>query len=193
MAEHFKSSVKEAKYKLHRAIKKYGLNNFIIEPVEVCETKESLNEKEKYYINYLNSNNDEIGYNIAPGGQGGDIKTIEQKTKLSEQMKSNNPIFKIKSNPESFAIWKTNVSIATKNGQKVSELFKQQQIDNQKRMKENNPNKMYDLNVRKKLSETQKKRYFENPNLRQIRQKKPYVWKEYILRAVRRMAKRTKR
>lgn len=169
MLEHYKASTKETKYKLHRAIRKYGLDNFVIESVDVCETKELTNEREKYYISYLNSNNDEIGYNMAPGGQGGDIKSIEQKINLSEQMKSDNPMFKIKSNIEAFTIWKKHVSIATKNGQELSELFKQQQIDNQKRMKENNPNKMHDLNVRKKVSETQKKRYSENPDLRQFR------------------------
>ena len=54
----------------HKAILKYGRDNFIWEIVEDnIETYEELNEKEKYWIAYFNSNNNNIGYNMTPGGE----------------------------------------------------------------------------------------------------------------------------
>lgn len=52
------------------AIKKYGKDNFIKEVIEYCETKEMLDEKEKYWIGYYNSTDKGIGYNITKGGEG---------------------------------------------------------------------------------------------------------------------------
>jgi group I intron endonuclease len=57
---------------IKNAIKKYGKNNFIKEILCYCKTLEELNTKEKEYItdeviNDINS------YNLAKGGQGGDL------------------------------------------------------------------------------------------------------------------------
>jgi group I intron endonuclease len=62
---------------IKRSIKKFGKENFIREILEYCETDDIkiLNEKEKYWIKKLNSTNLEIGYNIANGGDGGDLLT----------------------------------------------------------------------------------------------------------------------
>lgn len=60
-------------FMLARAIKKYGRNNFNVELLEFCESKLELNEREVFYIAYYNSTNSDIGYNIATGGQGGDL------------------------------------------------------------------------------------------------------------------------
>ena len=51
------------------AIRKYGKDNFFREVIETCDNK-SLNEREKYWIKYYNSNNRENGYNITIGGDG---------------------------------------------------------------------------------------------------------------------------
>lgn len=58
---------------LHKAINKYGEDNFIIEVLDIAESLSELNEKEKYWIFTLNSCDKFIGYNIAKGGDGGDI------------------------------------------------------------------------------------------------------------------------
>jgi group I intron endonuclease len=55
---------------LKKAIKKYGKENFIKEILETCENEEQLNEREKFWINKLNSNI--FGYNLTDGGTGGD-------------------------------------------------------------------------------------------------------------------------
>lgn len=60
------------KYPLYLAFKKYGLENFSFEVLEIC-SKEKLDEREKYYIDYYNSyidNENSMGYNLTRGGNG---------------------------------------------------------------------------------------------------------------------------
>ncbi|BCT30355.1 GIY-YIG nuclease family protein [Bacillus velezensis] len=54
-------------YKIHRAIKKYGIENFEITVLEEC-TKEMLDEREIYWISHFDSYNN--GYNMTGGGNG---------------------------------------------------------------------------------------------------------------------------
>ena len=52
---------------IHRALRKYGLENFSFEIIEECPNDTTiLNEREIFWINYYNSYND--GYNETPGG-----------------------------------------------------------------------------------------------------------------------------
>ena len=55
---------------LKRAIDKYGIDNFVKEILEQCNSKKELNEKEIFWINALKPD-----YNIAKGGSGGDTYT----------------------------------------------------------------------------------------------------------------------
>ena len=57
---------------IKRAQKKYGINNFTKEILEICEDAETLIEREKYWIKKFNSQDLTIGYNITSGGDGGD-------------------------------------------------------------------------------------------------------------------------
>lgn len=70
----------------HKAIRKYGKDNFKIEKLEECENKDIL-MKEKYWINYYNSCN--TGYNSFVGGELGKpkISKIEEE-KVLELWKS---------------------------------------------------------------------------------------------------------
>jgi group I intron endonuclease len=70
---------------LNRAIKKYGIENFKKEILEQCETEEQLCEREKYWIKETKAQ--EIGYNIADGGHGGNTYTEETKKRISELFK----------------------------------------------------------------------------------------------------------
>lgn len=166
--EHISESKNNPKYKIHRAINKYGEKNFIIDIIMQCDNQNEANISEIKYIEKFKTQNNEYGYNIASGGQGGDIKSVSQKYILSEKMKVENPMFSIKCSSYQFNLWKEKVSDGTKLGQKLSDKFKQQQKDNIVRLKENNPNKMYDINVRQKLSSSQKIRYQNNPELKRF-------------------------
>lgn len=70
-----KSKVFDEKYigsgtYLHRAIEKYGKENFIVKIIEECESKENLNEREIYWIKFYNAAKSTKYYNIAEGGFG---------------------------------------------------------------------------------------------------------------------------
>ena len=50
---------------LTKSIKKYGKENFSKEIIEECETKEQLNEREKYWISYYNAVDSDDFYTAA--------------------------------------------------------------------------------------------------------------------------------
>jgi len=92
---------------LKKAIKKYWKDNFKKIILEHVNNEKELNEKEKYWIEKFNAVNDNTFYNLADGGQGGDlskfvdftnykgrkIHTEEWKRELSKRMKGDgNPM-----------------------------------------------------------------------------------------------------
>lgn len=52
---------------LYRAMRKYGIENFSIELIEIC-TKEEVNDREQHYISVYNTY--KLGYNATLGGDG---------------------------------------------------------------------------------------------------------------------------
>lgn len=64
---------------IHRAIRKYGVENFKFEIVEECD-QENLREREIYWIKYYNSFGS--GYNLTSGGEGVPTINIKQVQKL---------------------------------------------------------------------------------------------------------------
>ena len=55
---------------LHKAVKKYGKENFKVILLESCDSKEQLDDRERYWILTLNSQEQSIGYNLTSGGEG---------------------------------------------------------------------------------------------------------------------------
>lgn len=86
---------------LLKAISKYKFKNFKKEILEICETKEELNKKEKFWIKELKSLYLENGYNISKGGIFGDIiSNNPNKKKIAKKISKsnfgeNNPMFGI--------------------------------------------------------------------------------------------------
>lgn len=72
----------------HRAIRKYGIDNFKWEILCECSSKDELDKKEQYYIKELNTKSP-TGYNLTDGGYGnsGYKVPIETKSKISESLK----------------------------------------------------------------------------------------------------------
>lgn len=91
-----KSTIKNRKYKLYNAFKKYGVENFYIEMVEENIPINKLDNKEMFYIEKYDSYKN--GYNSTKGGDG---RTINKKfdenkiIKLYKNGKSTTEIAKI--------------------------------------------------------------------------------------------------
>lgn len=67
-----------AKSPLGQAMRKCGIENFTIEIIERCETQKQLNEREKFWINALNTKQP-YGYNVRNGGGGHEYSIIQPK------------------------------------------------------------------------------------------------------------------
>ena len=63
-----KKSKRDSNTPIHRAMQKYGIDNFEIQILEKC-SKEKLNEREIYWIQIFNTTDNNIGYNLTTGGQ----------------------------------------------------------------------------------------------------------------------------
>ena len=83
--------------KFYRAVRKYGVDNFKIEPIEEVKTQEELNKREEYWIRKLDTVNK--GYNSYYGGfaSGGDtlsnhhdLDSIKNKIRATK-LGGNNP------------------------------------------------------------------------------------------------------
>ena len=113
----------------HRAVKKYGFENFTYEVLEVLDVSE-LDKRERYWISYYQSNDLEKVYNLTEGGDGskGMKRSDETRKKMSEshKMKSSN--------------WK---------GHHPSE-------ESKKKMSESHKGKHHSDETRKKMSESHK-------------------------------------
>lgn len=67
---------------LTKAIKKYGVNNFISEIIEDCIPDNLSNDREKYWIKFHNTFNN--GYNATRGGDGGNTYEKLPETRMDE-------------------------------------------------------------------------------------------------------------
>lgn len=140
---------------LKQAILKYGKENFIKEILEECNSKEELDNKEKYWISFYNSVDKKIGYNICIGGQGGDItnrkgrsweeiyenlnkeELIKKKNKSSLRMKNNNPMKSLESRQKISKKQKGKKMVDIHGVEKMKEISVNQSF----MMKKNNPMK----------------------------------------------------
>jgi hypothetical protein len=66
------------------ALRKYGIENFTFEVIDYADTKEELDDKERYYIKFYNSADRNFGYNIELGGNGPGKHSEETKSKIRE-------------------------------------------------------------------------------------------------------------
>lgn len=78
--EHKHEALKEGHgftYPVHGAMRKYGIDNFIIELLENCPD-DIRYERESYYIKLYNSTDKKIGYNLTIEGAGGMLYSSEE-------------------------------------------------------------------------------------------------------------------
>jgi len=70
---------------IHKAIKKYGKENFLLETIEVCN-EINVNEKEIFWISMLKTQDKNYGYNLTSGGDGAINVSEESKEKRRLKM-----------------------------------------------------------------------------------------------------------
>jgi len=111
---------------LKRSIGKHGKENFKREILELC-TKETLDEREIFWIKELDSINLDVGYNITIGGTGGDtlsnnpnkIEIIKKFTKSINDNHSfvgeNNPMFGVKLSDDVIKLRNESIKLAWSN------------------------------------------------------------------------------
>jgi len=72
---------------LHRAIEKYGTENFEMVIIETLDNQEESNEREKYWISELNTLSP-VGYNLKAGGDMGGVPCEETRSRMSASAKN---------------------------------------------------------------------------------------------------------
>lgn len=75
------------KFVVHKAIEKYGKDNFIFSILQIFNNEDGCSSAEKYWIAYFNSNKKEFGYNLTEGGEGcsGRVLSEETRAKIREK------------------------------------------------------------------------------------------------------------
>ena len=68
---------------LHKSLRKYGLEFFTIEILEICKSLETLNNREVYWIKYYNSTDNKKGYNLDSGGN---LKESNEQNTINRQL-----------------------------------------------------------------------------------------------------------
>lgn len=76
---------RSSRTKIHNAIVKYGKENFIIEEIEKLP-KNLLDEREIYWIDYFDSTNRTVGYNILKGGKLGALGKYKLTREQTEEI-----------------------------------------------------------------------------------------------------------
>ena len=72
---------------LYRAIRKHGVDSFVIHPLVQPVDKSQANQLERFFIRMLDVRNPEIGYNLAEGGDGGATRWGKHKPESIEKMR----------------------------------------------------------------------------------------------------------
>jgi group I intron endonuclease len=155
---------------LKRAIKKYGIENFKKEILEKCSPdKNTLDEREKYWINHYKSTDKKIGYNISIGGQSGWMSGLHHssitKEKISESGRKEKNHFYGKHHTD---ITKEKISQSLKK----SEKFQLSSSNKERRQKisEAMSKRVVSEETKKKLSEAQKGRKKTNEQKEKMRE-----------------------
>ena len=191
---------------LHKAIQKYGKENFIVTMLCECNSKEELDEKEIFYIAKYNAQNNPNFYNLTKGGESGlggpkfkGHKHTEQSRKqISESVKGkNNPFYgqhhtdETREKMKEMAKYRQPVSIETRQklskarkGKKFTEEHKRKISEAQKGEKGNNWGKTLSADTKNKISNTVHNQVWMNDGVRSYRINKElvddYIAKGYI-------------
>ena len=121
---------------IKKAIKKYGKKNFKKEILEYCSSKDELWQKEEWWLNFHDVENNSLFYNKTNKAFGNSGQTIEGKEKISKARKGWKPTDEMKKKMSEGKKghkmytdeWRTKISNSLK-GKHKSEEFKKHQSE----------------------------------------------------------------
>jgi len=76
------------KFYIHRAISKYGVDNFIFSIIQTLYNENEANMAETYWIKFYQSNNTHYGYNQTEGGEGVSGRMVSKITRQKQREKA---------------------------------------------------------------------------------------------------------
>lgn len=125
---------------LRQAVRAYGKENFQVILIEECDTKEELDEKEKYYIELYDAAHSDEFYNIALGGQSqAHVHSEEEKKRISEaqigKKLSNETKQRISLSLKEYYLEHPACALSEEQKIKISEKMKDRVVDDEVRIK----------------------------------------------------------
>lgn len=114
--------------KLRAAVKGYGKEKFTVELIEEFESETELDAAEIYYIKLFNCQNPEIGYNIGPGGEGGNNLALISKRSEYKQRAIEGQIKAFGKKGESILVHKEHVTKRIKKDEVLNYLSEEWEI-----------------------------------------------------------------
>lgn len=118
---HLSNARKGSKLHLYEAIRKYGSHNFTIECIDMADTIEDLNKKEKYWIEFFKSLDPSVGYNNIEGGKFNPMNDITILEKHNSKMRDPEVREKISKTMKKF---RSNHSFSIETRSKISNKLK---------------------------------------------------------------------
>lgn len=112
------------KTRFYPAMVKYGFNNFKIELVEQVAENDNIDDREKYWISKLQTQNPDIGYNIADGGMGGALFKGHKHSAQSKEKMSQHNYWKNKKQSREFILKRIKNNCKEIQNLETGEIFK---------------------------------------------------------------------
>jgi len=81
-----KKDIKRINEYMLRSMEKYGIDNFIFRVIEICDT-EFIEYRENFWMEYFDSHNNKIGYNLRKDSEGGMETHPDTSIKISNRLK----------------------------------------------------------------------------------------------------------
>lgn len=147
---------------IHRAIQKYGVENFSREILQWCYTREELNDCERFWISKLNAQDMSVGYNITCGGEGGN--TYQYLTE--EQMNAIRPKLSMHNrDANTIKLWREHLRVSN-TGENNPMYGKHHTADARQKMSDAKKGKFVPWNKGKPMTEEQKRKISESQKRR---------------------------
>ena len=157
------------------SIKKYVKKNFKKEIIEECDDYYLLSEREMYWIDFYNSTDLNIGYNISKGGDGGDTLSNNPNLNIIKEKISNKMKKRVFSDEHKKNLSKNHNSTVNRKGKTYEEIY----------------NDEFAKEYKKKLSESRRKYKNEKERLGENYEKVINILKEKMSGKNNPMSKKT--